>query len=118
MVLVQALGHTAYPGGNIFFRSIVNTQKEGGVCKGGMYVKRSHMGMFFNCGRPMSTSASRSITLLAGSCSLYELNVGALCCSEHSLLLSSSSVCHRARKCARSCGHTCDAFNATGMEGG
>ena len=80
----------------MFFRSIVNTQKEGGVCKGGMYVKRSHMGISFNCGRPMSTTAFRSILFLAGSCSLYELNVGALCCSEHSLLLSSSSVCQRA----------------------
>ena len=102
----------------MFFRSVVSTQNEGGLCKGGMYVKRSHMGMFFNCGRPMSTSASRSILFLAGSCSLYELNVGALCCSEHSLLLSSSSVCQRARKCAHNCGHTCDAFNATRMEGG
>ena len=60
----------------MLFHSIVNTQEEGGVCKGGLWVKRSHMGISFNCARPMSTSAPRGMFILAGSCSLYELKVG------------------------------------------
>ena len=48
------------------------------MCKGGVWVKRSHMGMSCNCGCLMSTSASRGMLFLAGSCLVYELNVGAL----------------------------------------
>ena len=60
-----------------------------------MWVKRYHMGMSFNCGRPMSTNTCTWVLFLSGACWLYELNARALC---HSLLLSSASVCQRARK--------------------
>ena len=48
------------------------------MCKGGVWVKRSQMGMSCNCGRLMSTNAFRGMLFLAGTCSLCELNVGAL----------------------------------------
>ena len=76
MTLVQTLGHTACPGGNMLLHSIVKTQKEGGVGKGGLWVKCSHMGISFNCAPSMSTSAPRGMLFLAGSCSLHELKVG------------------------------------------
>ena len=75
-----------------------NAQKGNGLCKkreGGVCVKHYHMGMSFNCGRLMSTNTCTWVLFLSGACWLYELNARALC---HSLLLSSASVCQRARK--------------------